>query len=131
MAEENQIQLFEGKQVRYVWDEEKEKYFFSVVDVIQVLTDSPRPRKYWNALKTKLMVEGSEVYGRGRYRAGLSVDTIDPEQESGAIQTMVGFIRAGATEPTARSGAEYRAGHQGLSPFRLLGSMDQPAHQDY
>ena len=61
MAEENKIQLFEGKQVRYVWDEEKEKYFFSVVDVIQVLTDSPRPRKYWNALKTKLMAEGSEL----------------------------------------------------------------------
>lgn len=61
MAEENQIQLFEGQQVRYVWDSEKEKYFFSVVDVIQVLTDSPRPRKYWNALKTKLMAEGSEL----------------------------------------------------------------------
>ena len=61
MNEENKIQLFEGQQVRYVWDSEKEKYFFSVVDVIQVLTDSPRPRKYWNALKTKLMVEGSEV----------------------------------------------------------------------
>ena len=61
MAEENKIQLFEGQQVRYVWDSEKEKYFFSVVDVIQVLTDSPRPRKYWNALKTKLMAEGSEV----------------------------------------------------------------------
>jgi len=61
MAEENKIQLFEGKQVRYVWNEEKEKYFFSVVDVIQVLTDSPRPRKYWNALKTKLMAEGSEL----------------------------------------------------------------------
>ena len=61
MAEENQIQLFEGQQVRYVWDSEKEKYFFSVVDVIQVLTDSPRPRKYWNALKTKLLAEGSEL----------------------------------------------------------------------
>jgi hypothetical protein len=61
MAEENKIQLFEGKQVRYVWDEEQEKYFFSVVDVIQVLTDSPRPRKYWNALKTKLAAEGSEL----------------------------------------------------------------------
>ena len=61
MAEENQIQLFEGRPVRYVWDGEKEKYFFSVVDVIQVLTDSPRPRKYWNALKTKLMAEGSEL----------------------------------------------------------------------
>ena len=61
MAEQNEIQLFDGKQVRYVWDEEQEKYFFSVVDVIQVLTDSPRPRKYWNALKTKLAAEGSEV----------------------------------------------------------------------
>lgn len=61
MAQEEAIQLFEGKQVRYVWDDEKEKYYFSVVDVIQVLTDSPRPRKYWNALKTKLQTEGSEV----------------------------------------------------------------------
>ena len=61
MAQEEAIKLFEGKQVRYVWDDEKEKYYFSVVDVIQVLTDSPRPRKYWNALKTKLQAEGSEV----------------------------------------------------------------------
>ena len=61
MSEDNKIQLFQGQQVRYIWDEEKEQYFFSVVDVIQVLTDSPRPRKYWNALKTKLQAEGSEV----------------------------------------------------------------------
>ena len=61
MAQEETIKLFEGKQVRYVWDEEQQKYFFSIVDVIQVLTDSPRPRKYWNALKTKLQMEGSEV----------------------------------------------------------------------
>ena len=61
MAEHNEIKLFDGKQVRYVWDDKQEKYFFSVVDVIQVLTDSPRPRKYWNALKTKLEAEGSEV----------------------------------------------------------------------
>ena len=61
MAQEEAIKLFEGQQIRYVWDDEKEQYFFSVVDVIQVLTDSPRPRKYWNALKTKLLAEGSEV----------------------------------------------------------------------
>ncbi len=61
MAQEETIKLFEGKQVRYVWDNEQEKYFFSIVDIIQVLTDSPRPRKYWNALKTKLQAEGSEV----------------------------------------------------------------------
>lgn len=61
MSDIEKIQLFEGQQIRYVWDEEQEKYFFSVVDVIQVLTDSPRPRKYWNALKTKLAAEGSEL----------------------------------------------------------------------
>lgn len=59
--EQSEIKLFEGQNIRYMWDEEKEQYFFSVVDVIQVLTDSPRPRKYWSALKTKLQSEGSEV----------------------------------------------------------------------
>ena len=62
MIEQNEIQLFDGKQVRYVWDEEQEKYFFSVVDVIQVLTDSTTPRRYWSDLKRKLEAEGSEVY---------------------------------------------------------------------
>ena len=61
MTDQNHISLFEGKQVRYLWNEEKQQYFFSVVDVIQVLTDSPRPRKYWNDLKTKLETEGSEL----------------------------------------------------------------------
>lgn len=55
------IQLFENKKVRVVWDAEKEKYYFSVVDIIEVLTDSPRPRKYWSALKTKLKEEGNEM----------------------------------------------------------------------
>lgn len=61
MADQNEIQLFDGKQVRYVWDEQQEKYFFSVVDVIQVLTDSENPRKYWSVLKTRLKQEGSEM----------------------------------------------------------------------
>ena len=61
MAVQNEIQLFDGKQVRYVWDEEQEKYFFSVVDVIRVLTDSENPRKYWSVLKTRLKQEGSEM----------------------------------------------------------------------
>ena len=58
MEENNKIQLFEGQQVRYVWDAEQEKYFFSVVDVIQVLTDSVDGRKYWNKLKQRLKEEG-------------------------------------------------------------------------
>ena len=54
MTKENSIKLFQDKRVRVQWDEEQEKWFFSIIDVIEVLTDSPRPRKYWNALKTKL-----------------------------------------------------------------------------
>lgn len=61
MAQEEAIKLFDEKQVRYVWDDEQEKYYFSVVDVIQVLTDSENPRKYWSVLKTRLKQEGSEV----------------------------------------------------------------------
>ena len=53
--------LFEGSEIRSVWDSEKEDYYFSVVDVIGVLTGSPRSRKYWNTLKTKLTEEGSEL----------------------------------------------------------------------
>ena len=60
MAEQNEIQLFDGKQVRYVWDEKLEKYFFSIVDVIQVLTESADGRKYWNKLKQRLKEEGNE-----------------------------------------------------------------------
>lgn len=53
--------LFEGSTIRSIWDTEKEDYLFSIIDVISALTESPRPRKYWNALKTKLVEEGSEL----------------------------------------------------------------------
>ena len=47
--------------IGFQWDAENEKWYFSVIDVIEILTESPRPRKYWNALKTKLILEGSEL----------------------------------------------------------------------
>ena len=53
--------LFEGTEIRSVWDSEKEDYYFSVVDVIGVLTESSRARKYWSDLKNKLKNEGSEL----------------------------------------------------------------------
>lgn len=62
MAQEEAIKLFEGLKIRVMWDDEKEKYFFSVVDIIQVLTESTTPRRYWSDLKRKLEAEGSEVY---------------------------------------------------------------------
>ena len=53
--------LFEGKEIRSVWNSEREEYYFSVVDVIGALTDSNEPRKYWSVLKNRLKKEGSEV----------------------------------------------------------------------
>ena len=53
--------LFEGKEIRSIWNKDVEDYYFSIVDVIGALTDSPRPRKYWNDLKIKLIKEGSKL----------------------------------------------------------------------
>ena len=55
------LNLFEGKEIRSIWDAKKEEYYFSVVDVIYALTDSKNPRKYWSVLKLRLIEEGSEV----------------------------------------------------------------------
>ncbi|WP_396218344.1 Bro-N domain-containing protein [Flavobacterium sp.] len=61
MTKLNAIQLFEDKKVRTVWDSEQEKWFISIIDVIEVLTESERPRKYWSDLKKKLEKEGSQL----------------------------------------------------------------------
>ena len=61
MSGHTQIKIFEEKKVRTIWDAEKEDWYFSVVDVVAVLTESDRPRKYWNDLKKKLQQEGSEL----------------------------------------------------------------------
>ena len=54
--------LFEGKEIRSIWNKEEEEYYFSVVDVIAALTESTNPRNYWNMLKRRLTEEGSELY---------------------------------------------------------------------
>lgn len=61
MTENTQIKLFEDKKIRTLWDKESEEWYFSVVDVVAVLTESPNPRKYWSVLKTRLKAEGSEL----------------------------------------------------------------------
>lgn len=53
--------LFNGSEIRSIWNDEKEDYYFSVVDVVSVLTESKIPRKYWSVLKTRLKKEGSEL----------------------------------------------------------------------
>ena len=61
MSKKDAIQIFEDKQVRTVWDAEQEKWYLSIIDVIEILTGTDRPRKYWGDLKAKLKKEGSEL----------------------------------------------------------------------
>ena len=61
MSKETAIKLFEQKQIRSLWNEVDEKWYFSIVDVVQVLIENDRPRKYWSDLKSKLYKEGSEL----------------------------------------------------------------------
>jgi len=56
------IKLFENKRIRSVWDEKKEEWYFSVIDIVGVLTESENPRRYWSDLKIKLKKEGSQLY---------------------------------------------------------------------
>ena len=70
---EQQVKLFESVQVRSHWSEREEKWYCSVVDVVEVLIGTARPRKYWSDLKVKLRKEGSEVsekIGQLKMRSG-------------------------------------------------------------
>lgn len=92
---EKNIKIFEQKQVRTHWDEEQEKWFISVIDVIEALTGTDRPRKYWNDLKTKLKKEGSELSEKiGQFKMAATdgkmrlTDVADTEQIFRLIQSI-------------------------------------------
>src|SRR5574344_1679265 len=95
MTQQNKIQLFEERKVRTLWDDEQEKWYFSIIDVIEILTDTYRPRKYWNDLKKKLLIEGSELsekIGQLKMRASDGkmriTDVADTEQLFRLIQSI-------------------------------------------
>ena len=95
MKKEDAIRIFEQKQVRTHWDEEKELWYISVIDVIEALTGTDRPRKYWNDLKTKLKKEGSELsekIGQLKMRSSdgkfYKTDVADTEQIFRLIQSI-------------------------------------------
>jgi hypothetical protein len=95
MGKDTNIKLFESKQVRSVWDDTAEKWYFSIIDIIAVLTDTERPRKYWADLKSKLQKEGSELsekIGQFKMQAEDSkmrlTDVADTEQLFRIIQSI-------------------------------------------
>jgi len=74
MTKETAIKLFGQKQIRSIWNEEQEKWYFSIVDVVGVLTDSPNPNNYWKVLKHRLTKEGSELVTKCNQLKMLSAD---------------------------------------------------------
>ena len=62
MKQDTLLNLFEGNAIRSIWNSEKEEYYFSIIDVINVLTESREPKRYWTDLKRKLIDEGSQLY---------------------------------------------------------------------
>ena len=95
MTQHPSLQLFENKKVRTLWDDTQEKWYFSIVDVIQILTESTIPKRYWSDLKKKLSKEGSELYDNlvqlkmpaedGKY---YKTDVADSEQLFRLIQSI-------------------------------------------
>ena len=65
MVKKNSIKLFGDDKIRAIWDDEQEKWYFSIVDVIAVLTESPNPQTYWRVLKKRLKDEGNETVTNG------------------------------------------------------------------
>lgn len=95
MTQQQALRLFEEKKVRTVWDDTEEKWYFSIVDVVAVLTESERPSKYWSDLKTKLLQEGSQLsekIGKFKMRAedgkNRLTDVADTEQLFRIIQSI-------------------------------------------
>ena len=92
---EEKLAVFSGKKIRRLWDEEKEKWYFSVIDIVEVLTGASVPRRYWSDLKHKLVDEGSELYEKivqlkmrasdGKY---YMTDTVDTETAFRIIQSI-------------------------------------------
>jgi len=61
MTKKESLKLFEDKKIRTQWDDQQEKWYFSIVDVVAVLTDSPNPQTYWRVLKKRLLAEGNQT----------------------------------------------------------------------
>lgn len=89
-----QFQLFEAMQVRSHWDEAQQKWYFSVIDVVQVLTGSARPRKYWSDLKVKLQREGAQVSEKIGQLKMRNLDGKSRETDVADVQTLLRLIQS-------------------------------------
>lgn len=97
---DNEIKLFEGNQIRSIWDNEREEWYFSIVDIIGVLTESENPRKYWSVLKTRLKKEGNEL---ATICSQLKLKATDGKMRSTDVADMQGVFRIIQSIPSPKA----------------------------
>ena len=100
MGIETQIQLFDNAKIRVAWDDEKEKYFFSVVDVLHVLTDSANPQTYWRVLKKRLLDEGNETVTNC---TALKLPSADGKMRLTDVADLEGILRIVQSVPSKKA----------------------------
>lgn len=96
----NEIKIFEGNQIRSVWDNDKEEWYFSVVDVVGTLSDSKDPGAYWRKLKQRLKEEGSEVV---TFCHGLKLKAADGKLRESDVADMQGIFRIIQSVPSPKA----------------------------
>ena len=97
---DNEIKLFEGNQIRSIWDNEREEWYFSIVDIIGVLTESENPRKYWSVLKIRLKKEGNEL---ATICSQLKLKATDGKMRSTDVADMQGVFRIIQSIPSPKA----------------------------
>ena len=97
---DNEIKLFEGNQIRSIWDIEREEWYFSIVDIVGVLTESENPRKYWSVLKTRLKKEGNEL---ATICSQLKMKATDGKMRSTDVADMQGIFRIIQSVPSPKA----------------------------
>ena len=100
MGIETQIQLFDNAKIRVAWADEKEKYFFSVVDVLHVLTDSANPQTYWRVLKKRLLDEGNETVTNCN---ALKLPSADGKMRLTDVADLEGILRIVQSVPSKKA----------------------------
>lgn len=96
----DKVQLFEDKKIRTAWDEEQEEWYFSVVDVVAVLTDSVDPTAYWRKLKQRLKNEGNETVTNCH---GLKMTAADGKKRMTDVATMEQLLRIIQSIPSPKA----------------------------
>jgi len=94
MTNKKQMAIFEDQPVRRSWDEKQEKWYFSVVDVVRVLTDSPDARTYWKVLKHRYREEGSQLVTKCNQLKFLAKDNKYYSSDAADVETLLRLIQS-------------------------------------